>query len=115
MPEARWRSSFWRRFGRSFDCFNPCCAGTGSPAGLYLAGLAAAHGFQSLLCWNWLPGMYAERAMEVSRNVSILVVLELATRPSPRAVGGSSSRSFNPCCAGTGYPARFRVSELVWG
>ncbi len=101
-----------RRKWPSGPSFNPCCAGTGYPAASRRGPPPRLILFQSLLCWNWLPGGSAPAAAGGGSQVSILVVLELATRPR-RSQGRSLRRNrFNPCCAGTGYPAREVEKEI---
>ena len=72
------------RMHQWIPCFNPCCAGTGYPASGKTLGTGVTTTvdtmFQSLLCWNWLPGWGSENSERAKCGVSILVVLELATR-----------------------------------
>ncbi len=69
------RRSRYARMFQSLLCWN-WLPGSGSGP-MYSLGCSV---FQSLLCWNWLPGGRGGDVGHAQRQVSILVVLELATR-----------------------------------
>ncbi len=62
---------------------------------IWLTGIAGRQsprltaGFQSLLLWIWLTGTGRRRPAPLRSEVSILVVVDLAHRPSPTWIDGS--------------------------
>ena len=86
-------------------CFNPCSSGWCLPA-LPLAWWSnAGRMFQSLFFWMMPTGQAKEKKKLESLNVSILVLLDDAYRPS-RVAGTDFQRiCFNPCSSGWCLPA----------
>src|SRR5579871_6927757 len=67
--------------------------------------------FQSLLCWNWLPGRPRRRAGGGQRLVSILVVLELATRQYYVYDGHHRLSAFQSLLCWNWLPGTYRFND----